>query len=283
MYGVIYTLIDGTNDKEYVGQTVRPVEVRFYQHEHGDQYIDRMIQEHGADMFETAILKTCDSQEELDYWEKRLIKSRNTMYPNGYNLIEGGIGTSGKNNPFFGKRHTKASLKKMSAVKLGKNNPFFGKHHTKKTLVKMVASSHRKSLFKNLLAEMNKRQMSYRDLAEILSLSRDTISDKMQSSRKFTVKDIAKLVEFFGLPAEYLMARVDDEFSTSKRYKTPFKNLIYEIDKKGFSYTVLAELLDVSLASISMKMHGNRKFTLEQVAKLEEIFGLPAEYLLKRD
>ena len=94
IYGVIYLLIDGTNDREYVGQTTKTFEERFNEHKCGTQYIDRAIRKRGADMFATAILKVCYSQEELDYWERHFIKSRDTMAPNGYNLTEGGEGGS---------------------------------------------------------------------------------------------------------------------------------------------------------------------------------------------
>ncbi|MBR4384324.1 MAG: GIY-YIG nuclease family protein [Selenomonadaceae bacterium] len=91
-YGIIYLLIDGTNDLEYVGQTTKTFEERFKGHLYGDQYIDRVIRKRGVDMFATAILKVCYSQEELDYWERHFIKSRNTMAPNGYNCTSGGEG-----------------------------------------------------------------------------------------------------------------------------------------------------------------------------------------------
>ena len=94
VYGIVYLLIDGSNDDEYVGQTTKTFEERFNEHKCGNQYIDRVIRKRGADMFATAILKVCYSREELDYWERRLIKSRNTMAPNGYNLTEGGEGGS---------------------------------------------------------------------------------------------------------------------------------------------------------------------------------------------
>ncbi len=42
------------------------------------------------------------------------------------------------------------------------------------------------------------------------SLSLMSVSLKMREKYNFTVKDIAKLVEIFGKPAEYLMQR-DDE------------------------------------------------------------------------
>lgn len=55
-YGIIYLLIDATNDKEYVGQTTKTLKKRFNQHKRGDQLIDRTIQKRGEDLFTTAIL-----------------------------------------------------------------------------------------------------------------------------------------------------------------------------------------------------------------------------------
>lgn len=112
VYGVIYLLIDGTNDKEYVGQTIRTFEERFKGHLHGDQYVDRVIRKRGADMFATAILKVCYSQEELDYWERHFIKYRNTMAPNGYNVTAGGEGL----RDFH---HTEETKAKISATMTG--------------------------------------------------------------------------------------------------------------------------------------------------------------------
>ncbi|MBR1646631.1 MAG: helix-turn-helix domain-containing protein [Selenomonadaceae bacterium] len=89
-FGVIYLLIDGTNDEEYVGQTRRSVKVRFNEHLHGTSYIGKSIRAHGAENFVIAILKECANQQELDYWEKHFILSRGTKYPNGYNFTDGG-------------------------------------------------------------------------------------------------------------------------------------------------------------------------------------------------
>ncbi|MBR6713535.1 MAG: hypothetical protein IKI76_11155 [Selenomonadaceae bacterium] len=114
-YGVIYTLIDGTNDKEYVGQTVRPVEMRFKQYARTDSAI-----------------KECESKEELDYWEKHFIKSRDTMLPNGYNLKDGGNG---------GGIPCAETRAKLSMSKIGENHSFFGKHHTAETKSKISATN----------------------------------------------------------------------------------------------------------------------------------------------
>lgn len=44
---------------------------------------------------------------------------------------------TGKNHPFYRKKHTKKSRKKMSEIKKGKNNPFYGKFHSKRTIEKL--------------------------------------------------------------------------------------------------------------------------------------------------
>ena len=91
VYGVVYLLIDGTNDCEYVGQTVQPLAKRFNAHASCKKtLIGRAIQKHGAENFVVAVLKVCTSKEELDRWEKHFIKSRDTKNPNGYNLTDSG-------------------------------------------------------------------------------------------------------------------------------------------------------------------------------------------------
>lgn len=130
VYGVIYLLIDGTNDMEYVGQTTKVVEKRFKQHMQSDSYIGRAIRAHGADMFVIALLKECYSKAELDRWEKHLIKSRNTKAPNGYNRTDGGEGSIGlKFTPeqlarlsesHKGYRHTKEQKAKIALALTGK-------------------------------------------------------------------------------------------------------------------------------------------------------------------
>ncbi len=269
VYGVIYLIIDGTNDKEYVGQTTRTIKRRFWEHTRRDYHLDRAIRAHGADMFEICVLKKCESKEELDYWEKYFIKSRHTMAPNGYNLTEGGDGATG----YVCSDETRA---KISAAMKGKTHSL--------EQVRKAAMTHRKyTPYKNLLSEIERRHLTYKMLSKVLSLNGSAITDKMRGKVNFTAEQVAKLVKFFLLPAEYLMARDDGKNAMPKSYSTPFKNLIYEIYNKGLSYNVLAELLNVSCTSVSLKIRGKKNFTAEQIAKLEEIFGLPAEYLLQRD
>lgn len=106
VYGIVYLIIDGTNDKEYVGQTTQTLEERFKEHCWcKTSNIGRAIRKRGADMFVKVILKVCYSQDELNYWERHFIKSRGTRWPLGYNNSEGGEG---------GWERTPESIAKMS-------------------------------------------------------------------------------------------------------------------------------------------------------------------------
>ena len=362
VYGVIYLLIDGTNDMEYVGQTTRSVEVRFYEHAKAEcSYIGKAIQAHGENMFVKAILKECGSKEELDFWERYFIKSRDTKRPNGYNLTDGGEGLSGEEHPFFGKHHTEESCLELSVshrketpyqnllIEMGKRNmtytamakilgitqaafsmkmrdfqyfmdkdveklvaffnlpveyllaradglpliltsrggeknPFFGKHHTDEARMTFSENNRGETPYKNLLAEMDKRHISYRNLAKLLDMGYASISRKISGKRKFTYYEQARLAEIFGMPIEYLLAREDGlSAMPSKRGKTQFKNLAKEMQKRNMTYTDLGKLMGLSHQSVSEKMGGKKNFTAENIAKLVEIFKLPAEYLMARD
>lgn len=268
VYGVVYLLIDGTNDKEYVGQTTKTVEERFNQHKRGDLYIDRAIRKRGADMFDIAILKVCYSQEELDYWERHMIRSRDTKSPNGYNMTDGG------DNDFSMSAETCA---KMSASHMGKKRPV-------EFVLKFAAIRRADSPYKNLINELDERKITYTVLVKLLRLA--NFSYKIRGKRHFTTKDVAKLVEIFGKPAEYLLEREDGLSllaTLTNRGKTPFKNLADAMSERQLSHTELAKLMDSTQRSVSRKIHGDRNFNVKEVAKLVEIFGKPAEYLMARD
>ena len=69
------------------------------------------------------------------------------------------IAMSGENNPFFGKHHNEQSLAKMSESHRG-NTAWVGRHHRKDSKAKISAFRRADTPFKNLLAEMDKRQLT---------------------------------------------------------------------------------------------------------------------------
>ncbi|MBR1645271.1 MAG: GIY-YIG nuclease family protein [Selenomonadaceae bacterium] len=120
-----------------------------------------------------------------------------------------GAAQCGEKNHFFGKHHTEAARIKISEAGKGKPSSFLGKHHTDESKAKLSVSLRGNTPFKNLSSAITEHKLSYASLANIMRLSKTTFSNKMRGRYNFTAKDIAKLVEIFGLSAEYLMARDD--------------------------------------------------------------------------
>ena len=173
-YGVIYLIWNMLNGKKYVGQTKLTVKERFNQHAKCKKsLIGKAIHKYGRKNFRYGVIEICDTLEQLNECEKYWITALRCKSPVGYNRTDGGFNSGGH----------KQSAK--TRAKIGLAN-------------------------KNLLTEMDKRQLSYKELARLLELSTSTISNRMHGLFNFTGKDIAKLVEIFGKPLEYLIARVDD-------------------------------------------------------------------------
>lgn len=95
---LIYKVTCKVNGKVYVGQTSLTLEQRRYKHQKDAQREDRTtvkfhnaLMKYGFDNFDWEILKECNTQEELDYYEKYYIKEFNCLDRElGYNLKEGG-------------------------------------------------------------------------------------------------------------------------------------------------------------------------------------------------
>ena len=321
--GVIYLIIDGTNDGEYVGQTTRSVEIRFKEHLNADSYIGNVIKAHDENNFTTAILKECANQDELNYWERWFIKWRDTMHPNGYNLTEGGEGgiPSEKARKNMSKAHTGVKKSPETCAKLsvafsGEKNPRYGKKNTPEHQAKIVASCRGKkrsaeaceniaaslrgkpftaercmniaiaqreeSPFPNLLAELDKRQLTYTAFEQLSGIAH--FSEKIRGKRKFTAKDKTKLEELLGLSAEYLLQCENATApARARREDSPYKNLLKELDAHEMTFEHLAELLGLSRRTVSDKIHSKARFTDAEKAKLAEVFQKPIEYLLATD
>lgn len=125
---VIYKATNKINGKVYIGQTVRPLEIRMAEHaRHNQTPFDRAIQKYSLDNFDVIVIDRANSVDELNLKEIFWIEFYNALGTNGYNACEGGNNTKGY-------RHTEQAKIKMSNAKkynyIGEGNPFFGKHHS---------------------------------------------------------------------------------------------------------------------------------------------------------
>ena len=158
----------GTNDFEYVGQTTRTVEEHFREHarcklfpiqvlpldvsiveehfrEHArckTSYLNKAIQSHGKDMLVTVMLKICSNQDELNFWKKHFICSRDTMTPNGYpkEVV--------KATAYNKKRYEKYPVTAQTSAKQSTKRTGF--RHTEETKLKMSTDRRMESPYKIL-------------------------------------------------------------------------------------------------------------------------------------
>lgn len=143
----IYKITNLINGKVYIGQTVNSIEIRFNDHckpsrgKNGSG-IDGAIKKYGKENFTVELLATANSIEELNALEIEYIAKYDSMNKHkGYNLCIGGDNTkgyhhkpescakmsksrmgifAGEKNPFYGKKHSEETKKKLSALKKGK-------------------------------------------------------------------------------------------------------------------------------------------------------------------
>jgi group I intron endonuclease len=142
---IVYKIKNIVNDKAYIGQTTRSVEVRWKEHKNDKRAcraLFRAICKYGAENFTVYVLCQCNSIEELNEKEKFYINELNSIVPNGYNLRTGGLNSLMSDD----------SKNKMSISHLGEKNFNFGKHKSEETKNKISVANlgkKRSQSFKN--------------------------------------------------------------------------------------------------------------------------------------
>ncbi|MDD4242702.1 MAG: NUMOD3 domain-containing DNA-binding protein [Bacilli bacterium] len=143
--------------KSYIGQTC-DLKRRKILHKNTNtcRAFHNAIKKYGFENFIEEILKENLTLEDANTFEEIYIEQYNTLAPNGYNLLSGGLNkipseetlnkmsknsnNKGENNPMFGKTHTEESKQKnresqlgeLSFMwgKIGKNHPSYGSKRT---------------------------------------------------------------------------------------------------------------------------------------------------------
>ena len=141
--GSIYGIENLVNNKVYVGKAVDPKD-RFRRHryllnanKHWNQYLQNSWNKHGKACFKFAVLEEC-SVDAMPVKEQEWIDKLGSRV---YNLDKNVADKRQDKNPFFGKKHSEETRKKMSAAKagmyIGSENPNYGKVVSPETKHKM--------------------------------------------------------------------------------------------------------------------------------------------------
>lgn len=188
----VYIIENKVNDKLYVGQTTYSVKQRFANHKCSAKKIKSALygafKKYGVDSFRVGKVISLNSKEEMDELEIFLISELNTIYPNGYNMTNGGEGALGRNVS----DETKEKISQATKGKTnGCNNHFFGKKHSDETKNKI--SVRRKEL-KLKISDENKKKTSEYFSKKVINLITGEVyeSVKVFSSKLNLNYDVCK-------------------------------------------------------------------------------------------
>lgn len=146
----IYKITNTVNGKIYIGQS-RDLKQRRQDEilkQRVNRHLKNAFKKYGVDKFQIEILAECDVCY-LDEMEKKLILEYKSTDPKiGYNKTFGGrrryqfspearMDMRGPNNPFYGKKHTPETIRRLSEIATIKNK---GRKHSEKTKQKQAES-----------------------------------------------------------------------------------------------------------------------------------------------
>ena len=132
MVGYIYLITDTTNGMKYTGKHHYHIEGQLDPNYHGSGTIIKNIYKKRPETLKEEYIKTCYSEEEMCSDEQYYIKVFKTLWPNGYNLTEGGDG---------GEIPCEEIRKKISLKLKGRTPHNKGKHLSEETRKKISAAN----------------------------------------------------------------------------------------------------------------------------------------------
>lgn len=195
---IVYLITNKINGKQYIGQTIQPLEDRWRYHKSKSSRclaLKSAIDKYGVDSFEIEILTICNNDQELNKKEVEFIKQFNTLAPNGYNLTTGGerpyysnesrekMSKSGKNRSPI----SEDTSKKLSNRIKGEKNHNFGKKFNEEHREKLSNSHIGKISTKRqkvICYESNKTYQSISEAAKDLNMNVGYLHQIINGKRK---------------------------------------------------------------------------------------------------
>lgn len=144
----VYKIICLLNQKVYIGYTKHNIQYRFRQHVNKSKYNEvnkflNAIRYYGSDNFKIELLISVDNKEDALNNEVHLIKEYNSI-EDGYNTRKGGNdGSTGQKKGYIFSEDHKKNISLNHHDTNGEKNPFYGKKHTEESK-KKISKNHAK-------------------------------------------------------------------------------------------------------------------------------------------
>jgi hypothetical protein len=178
----IYRIINTVNHKIYIGQSTN-IEERFIRHRyqlknniHSNIKLQNAWNKYGQKSFRFEILIKC-KKNSLKKFEKQEVQkiSENKRY----NISKNYDNLYGKNNPFYGKTHTKNTKNKLSIIvkrRKGNKNPNYGNQYSIETRIKAGHNKKTKLTKQQVKQIINIKHQTHQEIANKYSVSRSVIT-----------------------------------------------------------------------------------------------------------
>lgn len=134
-------------------------------------------------------------------------------------------------------------------------------------------------LAQNLKYLREQKGINQRALSDVLGVSTGAVGNWEASTREPDLKTIIRLAEYFGVTLDDLVLR--EMKAPVPRYAS---NLAYLRKKHGMTQQEIAELVGLkNKSSISLVEAGKYDFSVENLEKLADFFGVTMDQIVKQD
>lgn len=178
----IYSITNLVNNKKYIGQSIN-IHDRWIRHKyqlntnsHDNIVLQRAWNKYGKNSFKFEIILEC-IKSQLKLNEK--IQVEKIAVSKRYNISKDYNNLVGKNNPFYGKKHTSTTKQKLSIIakqRTGSKNANYGNNYSKKTKIKAGHNKKTKLTIKQVNTIIKIKNKTHQEIANMYGVSRTMIT-----------------------------------------------------------------------------------------------------------